>query len=187
MPIKKGRKTMHKEKMTRAELQELVHPDPFQGDFLEWDQMAVELEVAQLLYALVRASKPHIVVEAGAGRGISGRFIAEALDDNGKGRLVSYEPDPEFARKATEMLVGLPAEVRLARSSEYEDQRPDLVFIDSLGAYRDEDIHFWIAYDPRPLLVVHDANRRGYDLPPGARLEMGRGLWMSGTASRSTA
>jgi predicted O-methyltransferase YrrM len=147
----------------------------------EWDGMAVELEVAELLYALVRALKPSIVVEAGTGRGISARFLAEALEDNGKGTLLSYEPDPDFARQAADMLTGLPVDVRVARTTEYQGEVPDMVFIDSLGDYRSEDLAFWLDYEPRPLLVVHDANR-DYDLPLGARLGAGRGVWMSGGA-----
>ncbi len=166
--------------MTRDELRMLARSN---GAFLEWDEMAVEVEVAELLYALVRAAKPELVVEAGTGRGIASVFLAEALRDNGLGWLVSFEPDPAFAQQGRDALAGLPAEVRQGRSLWFVGRQPDLVFIDSLGDYRREDLEFWLAYEPRPLLVVHDANR-DYDLPEGARLASGRGVWMLGTAAR---
>jgi Methyltransferase domain len=164
--------------VTRASLRPKAHP---KGEFHEWDVMAVELEVAEFLYALVRAAKPRLVVEAGTGRGIAATFIAEALRDNGAGQLVTYEPDPRYAAEAHAALEGLPADVREGRSFGHEGEPPQVVFIDSLGGYRREDIEFWLAREPLPLVIVHDANR-DYGLTAGARLTAGRGVWMLGSA-----
>jgi hypothetical protein len=164
--------------VTRAGLRSKAHP---KGEFHEWDVMAVELEVAELLYALIRAAKPRLVVEAGTGRGIAACFIAEALRDNGAGRLITYEPDPLYVAEARAALEGLPADVREGRSFEHQGEPPQVVFIDSLGGCRHEDVEFWLAGEPLPLVIVHDANR-DYGLQAGARLTAGRGVWMLGSA-----
>lgn len=146
-----------------------------EGNFRAWDTMAVELEVAELLYALVRAMKPTWVVEAGSGKGYASRFIAEALAENRFGVLTTYEPDPVYAEQAEETLSFLPALVARSHSTKYSGQPPDLVFVDSLGDYRDADIDHWLGTGP--LVVVHDAN--GYDrLTGGVRLTAGRGVWI---------
>jgi hypothetical protein len=158
-----------------------VHPE---GDFLSVDSMAVELEVAELLYALVRQSKPNVVVECGSGKGYASRFIAEGLADNdGDGRLFTYEQDHEYAEQAQELLRGLPATVVVNYSHDNPPNLdPDLVFIDSLGGEpRERDMDHWFACAARPLIVIHDASH----YPPetfargeGVLLQAGRGVWI---------
>lgn len=46
---------------------------------------------AQMLYFLVRKTKPNLVVETGVAAGESTGFILQALKDNGKGRLYSID------------------------------------------------------------------------------------------------
>ena len=48
-------------------------------------------EAGQLLYALVRASRPQTVVEFGTSFGISAIYLAAAVTDNGTGRVVTTE------------------------------------------------------------------------------------------------
>lgn len=159
-----------------------------EGSFRAWDTMAVELEVAELLYALVRQMKPLVVVEAGSGKGYSTRFIAEAILANANaGRLYSYEPDALYAELTLAALQAapylLPAIGAVAHSTAHDGLTPDLVFVDSLGDYRDRDIDHWFSYrngcgHPDPLIVVHDAN--GYTNLPGVgiHLSAGRGVWI---------
>jgi hypothetical protein len=149
-----------------------------EGDHHAWDTMAVELEVAELLYALVRQMKPQLVIEAGSGRGYSSVFLACALRDNGKGTLISYEPDDTYALEATARLCDLPARVVHGRSTGHDGSAPGFVFVDSLGDYRESDIAHWLPTGA--LVAIHDAN--GY--PPetfpstGVLLTAGRGLWI---------
>ena len=168
--------------MTLDDLRALyIHPE---GDFLSIDSMAVELEVAELLYALVRQSKPNVVVEFGSGKGYASRFIAEALKANGPdGWLYSYEQDFEYAAIAAKQLAGLPADVIADYSIFYDGiLDPDLVFIDSLGGEpRERDMDHWFACTARPLIVIHDAAH----YPPetfargeGVLLQAGRGVWV---------
>ena len=49
------------------------------------------LELGQLCYAVVRLTKPEIVVETGVARGVTSYFILRALEENGSGRLYSID------------------------------------------------------------------------------------------------
>ena len=51
----------------------------------------VSYEDGMLLYALVRALKPYVVVETGVANGVSSSFILKALDRNSRGRLYSID------------------------------------------------------------------------------------------------
>ena len=166
--------------MTLDDLRALyVHPE---GDFLSVDSMSVELEVAELLYALVRQSKPNVVVECGSGKGYASRFIAEGLKANGKGYLWTYEQDSEYGWLAEELLDGLPASVIHSYATAHLRETPDLVFIDSLGGEpRERDMDHWFGCAARPLIVIHDASH----YPPstfargeGVLLQAGRGVWV---------
>lgn len=64
----------------------------------EWRQVerfgggwAVELEVGEFLNALVRMTKPSVVVETGTHKGFSTLMIAQALKANGKGHLYTFD------------------------------------------------------------------------------------------------
>lgn len=48
-------------------------------------------EAGQLLYALVRATRPQTVVEFGMSFGISALHLASAVRDNGTGRVITTE------------------------------------------------------------------------------------------------
>lgn len=64
----------------------------------EWRQverfgggMAIELEVGEFLNALVRMTKPEVVVETGTHKGFSTLMIASAIKANGKGHLYTVD------------------------------------------------------------------------------------------------
>jgi predicted O-methyltransferase YrrM len=65
-----------------------------------WQDLYVPVspEAGNLLYALVRASRPEMVVEFGTSFGISTIYLAAAVTDNGTGHVVSTELSE---RKAT--------------------------------------------------------------------------------------
>ncbi len=156
-----------------------------EGHFRAWDTMAVELEVAEFLHALVRLTKPAHVVECGTGNGYASVFIADALAENGFGDLITYEQDRAYAMRAAERLIGLPARVRDGYSHEWprDSVDPDLVFIDSLGGEpRERDMDWWFACKSRPLIVIHDAAHYPLetftDRGEGVLVAAGRGLWI---------
>lgn len=147
----------------------------FRGWPAPYAQMAVTLEDAEFLHALVRVTKPAIVLELGTGLGISGRFIAEALVENGLGRLYTVEPSLEIAQSPHQVLLGTDLPYLFWGGNEPgREIKPDMVFIDSAVSFRQRDIQRWVTSPFEVLVVVHDANR-------GYRLDERCGVFLPGT------
>lgn len=144
-----------------------------------WDPWAVELETGELLYALVRAAKPRLVVESGTGNGYATEFMARALLENGQdGLVVTFETDTDFRERSTAKLAGLPVEFREGTGEE-TDLRPDLVFVDCFGGIREPVIRFWLTHPDRPLTVIHDARRNyPFHLGDGVFIPGHDGVWI---------
>jgi predicted O-methyltransferase YrrM len=66
--------------------------------------LPVGREFGNLLYALARSSKSKTVVEFGTSFGISTIFLASAIRDNGDGKVITTEFDPENAERAKKNL-----------------------------------------------------------------------------------
>ncbi len=168
--------------MTLDELRALaVHVDPDTGSTRfasPYWQMAVSLEEAEFLYALVRATRPARVLELGTGLGVSARFIGEALAANGVGTLWTVETDPDIRVHPVGLLDGLP--VRVASAPAGLGTSVDLVFIDSGFGRRELDIREWLTNGYAGLVVVDDA-RRGYEelgLGVGVMVPTAQGMWI---------
>jgi predicted O-methyltransferase YrrM len=97
---------LRNDRLTGAILDSL-EPDERNG---RWSQvkrfgrgMAVEFEIGQLLYAIVRALKPETVVETGTHKGFSTLMIAQALEENRAGYLYTIDQkDHGVAREIEE-------------------------------------------------------------------------------------
>ena len=62
--------------------------------------MAVGRDFGNLLYSLARSTKAKTVVEFGTSFGISTIFLASAIRDNGSGKVITTEFEPEKAEQA---------------------------------------------------------------------------------------
>jgi predicted O-methyltransferase YrrM len=71
------------------------------ADALSDIYMPVTREAGRLLYSLVRATKPQIVVEFGMSFGLSALHLASAVRDNGFGRVVTTELSAAKVEAAT--------------------------------------------------------------------------------------
>ena len=93
----------------------------------------VEQEVGALLYGLVRMTKPRICIETGTLVGDSAEWIGRALRDNGFGRLITCDIDPERIEPAIERLKELPVDVKQMHGQDLLDGSGmmDFVHIDS--------------------------------------------------------
>ena len=151
---------------------------PYGDGYTAFDAYAITLEDGDFLYALVRVTKPRLVVESGSGHGISGRFIAQALHDNRRGELLTYESNPPCAQIARDTLRGLPATV-IEGDCRSCAGKPDLVYIDSHAERRRDDIRYWLT-QTTALVCVHDATRDypEFTLAPGVLLPGTEGLWL---------
>lgn len=148
---------------------------------------------AHLLYALVKSSKPSVVVEIGSARGRSTCFMGLALKENGSGKLYAIDPHTETAWNDADSIdtfnilkgnvesLGLTSVVEILRSTSDEVAREwkspiDILFIDGdhsyEGARRDWDL-FTPFVTQFGCVIFHDTL---WDLRPDpqyARADMG--------------
>jgi predicted O-methyltransferase YrrM len=107
--------------------------------------MAVDSEFGHLLYNLARSAGAKTVVEFGTSFGVSTIFLAAAIRDNGGGKVITTEFDPEKAERAKKNLTaaGLNewVEFRVGDALETLSDPPreiDMVFLDGAkGLYLD--------------------------------------------------
>jgi predicted O-methyltransferase YrrM len=69
-----------------------------------YDGMATEVEVLKLLYSLVRAIKPQVIVETGTYLGAGTMWLAKAAKANGFGVVNSCDIGGHFIQEAQELL-----------------------------------------------------------------------------------
>lgn len=129
-----------------------------------FDGWTAEVEIIELIYGLVRATKPCLAVETGTWHGMTAAAIGRALQVNGRGRLVTTEIDPEsFAAASARIegagLVGTVATTNQASLSFKPDQPIDFLLLDSeLGLRLEEFRHFQHYLAPGAIVVFHDTN-----------------------------
>lgn len=122
-----------------------------------WDDEATELEVTELVAAFVRATQPEYVLETGTYDGQTTRAIAEALERNGHGRLVSIEQDEKLARIVGTHLNGLPVQVIAGNVDDYvPDGIIDFAFIDA-GPDRIAQLERLLpSFAQNAVVIIHD-------------------------------
>lgn len=129
-----------------------------------FDSMTAEVEVLEFLRTTVTTLKPRLVVETGSFMGISTLWIAEGLQQNGAGRVISCEYDPLVFAKAQERIAGSPLRdwIELRNESSLEMQVAgtiDLLFSDSDLPVREPEVRrFLPQMSPHGLILMHDAS-----------------------------
>lgn len=89
---------------------------------------------------LVRLRKPDVVVEFGAAFGVSGMYWLSALEDNHRGRLISFEPNEGWAAVAEKNLAAIGNRFTLVRGTFEENihatlqegEKIDIALIDAI-------------------------------------------------------
>jgi len=124
-----------------------------------------------LLYALVRVLRPTAVVEIGTAIGSSALWLAQALADNGHGRLHSIDVNACAPARARVERAGLAARVTFHTMSSHGAQAAalarrvapvGLLFVDGAHdcASVVQDIERWAAaVPPGGIVAFHDATR----------------------------
>ena len=74
--------------------------------FRTFEGAGTEIETLWLLWALVRITKPQLVLETGTLRGVGTLALASALKENLTGKLISLEVDKDRAQQAYNVLKG---------------------------------------------------------------------------------
>lgn len=132
---------------------------------------AVAPETGKLLYVLVRACRPRTVVEFGTSFGVSALHLAAALRDNGAGKLIATEVEPNkvAATRATLTEAGLADLVEIREGDAMKTlaidlPRPiELLFLDGAkDLYLDVLSMLEPDLAPGALIVADNADSPGY-------------------------
>ena len=129
-----------------------------------YDSMTAEVEVLQFLRTLVQTTKPDLIVETGSFLGVSTLWMAEALQNNGRGHIISCEFDPLVFTKAKAKIEASPLApfIELRNESSLEMNVPgtvDLFFSDSDIDIREQEVkRFLPQIRPHGLILMHDAS-----------------------------
>jgi predicted O-methyltransferase YrrM len=108
--------------------------------------------------------KPDLVVETWSFLGVSTLWIAEGLERNGFGRVVSCEYDPVVFAKAQEKIGASPLRSRIELRNESSLEMDvhgtiDLLFSDSDMPIREQEVtRFLPQMNPNGLILMHDAS-----------------------------
>lgn len=138
--------------------------------FQTFEGGGTEIETLWLLWALVRITKPGLVLETGTFHGVGTVALASAVKDNGGGKVLSVELDTEKAAQASELIkrAGLAEHVEIfnrdslefIKSLDTEKYRFGFAFFDSTNAIR--PIEFKMLYEKgglTNLIAFHDTSR----------------------------
>lgn len=75
-------------------------PQQLNAEYLKWkggglmrqpSEISISRTFGEILYSLVAELRPAVILEAGSGFGVSGSYMAAALQNIGRGQLVSFE------------------------------------------------------------------------------------------------
>lgn len=128
------------------------------------DTQTTEVEVIDFLKSLVIALKPNLIVETGTFLGYSTIKMAEGLQANGFGKIISIEYDPVIYARAKDRIdaSGLGRWIECRNESSLEariDGTIDLLFSDSHRTIRGREIRRLLPQvDPNGLVIVHDTS-----------------------------
>lgn len=135
------------------------------------DDLSLAREEGELLYALVRATKPKVCLEIGTHKGVSTSYIVEAIKDNGIGHLWTTDPFEYGAkdfiiaedRQYVEFLNFMGKDVKI-------DQKIDFAFVDGLHTLDDvlpEIKNLLPQLADNAVVVFHDAQNETNNLKDG--------------------
>lgn len=121
-----------------------------------------ETEVHRFLKALTVMLKPNYILETGTYEGDGTIAFAEGVIQNGFGRVVSIECNPDLAKTAYQKLSSYPVEVVACNSLEYiPEQNIDLLFLDSKRTLRREEfLRFRPFLHNKSVIIWHDSSYR---------------------------
>jgi len=121
------------------------------------DCETTEVEVVELVGALIRALQPELVVETGTYKGLMARAIGESLKKNGHGRLITFEVDPALCEVSRRLCRRLPVEVRHQSSLEWTPNGPvDFCWLDSGLDTRVQEFEQYYPYIRGKIIGIHD-------------------------------
>jgi prolipoprotein diacylglyceryl transferase len=143
-----------------------------------YDSVSAETEVLDFLKSIVTTLKPELVVETGTFSGLSTLRIAEGLQANGFGRVITCEHDAKVLAAAQQRFdssgLGQWIDARNESSLEMRIEGPiDMLFCDSDPPLREQEVRrFLPQMNPHGLILMQDASSSIKTVREGAlRLE----------------
>ena len=137
---------------------------PFPGKMEMFDAQSAEIEVLEFLKALVVTVKPDLILETGTFIGHSAIKMAEGLEANGFGRLITVEFDPEVFARAKQNIEasGVAAWIDARNASSLDtivSGQIDILYSDSDIHIRESEVRrFLPQVREGGLVLIHDAN-----------------------------
>jgi predicted O-methyltransferase YrrM len=128
------------------------------------DSQTTEVEVLNFLKSLVTTVKPKLIVETGTFLGHGTVKLAEGARENGFGKVITIEFDPDIRNRALVRFEssGLSPWIESRLESSLDtviDDTIDILYSDSHLSNREAEIRRLLPQlDPRGLLVIHDAS-----------------------------
>ena len=155
-------------------LRRSMQPEPSEENWSTEDNMSMEQEAQEIIWALVRAIKPALVVEIGTWRGSTAEVIGNALEDNDFGQLDTIEIDAKLAAQATKRCQHL-TRVRVHHADVTDISFPDksigiLLLDGDQHSRRNEGLQFKAALAPEAFVLRHDVYRDGGEGPGDRRI-----------------
>ena len=157
---------------------ECPHPERFSM----FDSMTAEVEVLEFLRTIVTTIKPELIVETGTFSGISTLWMAEGLQANGRGRIITCEYDQKVYENAKARFEKseFASWIELRNESSLEmkvDGTIDLFFSDSDMPIREQEVRrFLPQISPYGLILMHDASSHLKQVREAALKLEGEGL-----------
>jgi predicted O-methyltransferase YrrM len=143
-----------------------------------FDGLSAQAEALDLLYALVRLTKPDHVVETGTWLGRSAMAMAKGLRDNGGGDLLTIEKNVEVAREAATAIIGSGLERQVtihvgdSMKAPLDGRRFQFAVFDTQPRLRTaEFLRFYDHLDEGAIVVFHDTVRDSQAADPVAELK----------------
>jgi prolipoprotein diacylglyceryl transferase len=129
-----------------------------------YDSMTAEAEVLDFLRILVTTIKPELVVETGTFSGLSTLSLAQGVQANGFGRVITCEHDRKVFAAAQQRFSasGLSEWIDARNESSLDLKvtgRIDLLFCDSDAPLREQEVRrFLPQMNPHGVILMHDAS-----------------------------
>ena len=149
--------------------------EPFNSDapgFSSFNDGGVEIEVGELLYSLVRLIKPENILETGLYSAISTMYMAQALRENGKGKIDTVEFEIKHVVRSRTRLekLGLIDFVTIHHTDARAflpapGIRYELILLDTEPQTRFEELlKFYDNLAPGGFLFIHDLHRHMHQI-----------------------
>lgn len=143
--------------------------------YTSFNDAGVETEVGEFLYAMVRILKPSWILETGTHWGVSTCYMAQALEDNNKGLIDTYEfqkINSEISKKRFEKMdlntrINLRTiDVAKENFNKYSYNKFQLILLDTEPQTRFAEMVRFVEYlDEGGFVFIHDLHRHMHQIP----------------------